>query len=547
MAAALHLRSVSLALGARHLLVDVDLSAHAGSRIGLLGPNGVGKSTLLRAAAGLLPPDRGAVEATPPTAIVGYLAQESERGDEVVVGHLARRTGVGAAQRELDESTAALAAGHPGAGDRYSAALDRWLAIGAADFDTRVGEVWADLGLTDRLLAQQTRSLSGGEAARVGLAVVLLSRFDVLLLDEPTNDLDHGSLERLERFVNGAPQPMVIASHDREFLRRTVTDIAELDEFTHRVTVYAGGYDAYLHEREVARQRAWAAWEEYDRVRSSLASRAQRERDWATQGLSRAKKAPADNDKHIRSFKVNQTEQLAGRAARTAKAMERLDVVEQPREPWQLQLTIAAAPRSGTLVAELDGAVAHRGDFRLGPVSATVNYGERVVIVGPNGSGKSTFLTALLGETALDAGRRRIGSSVKIGRLDQLRGQFPGAASTLDAFQAASGMLVGEARTLLAKFGVGAGHVARPIASLSPGERTRLVLALFMAQGSNCLVLDEPTNHLDLPAIEQLEAALDTFDGTLLLVSHDRVLLERVRRTRTIELADGHIVGDRQP
>jgi ATPase subunit of ABC transporter with duplicated ATPase domains len=339
----------------------------------------------------------------------------------------------------------------------------------------------------------------------------------------------------------------VIASHDREFLRRTVTDIAELDEFTHRVTVYAGGYDAYLHEREVARQRAWAAWEEYDRVRSSLASRAQREREWATQGLSRAKKAPADNDKHIRSFKVNQTEQLAGRAARTAKAMERLDVVEQPREPWQLQLTIAAAPRSGTLVAELDGAVAHRGDFRLGPVSATVNYGERVVIVGPNGSGKSTLLTALLGETVLDAGRRRIGSSVKIGRLDQLRGQFPGAASTLDAFQAASGMLVGEARTLLAKFGVGAGHVTRPIASLSPGERTRLVLALFMAQGSNCLVLDEPTNHLDLPAIEQLEAALDTFDGTLLLVSHDRVLLERVRRTRTIELADGHIVGDRQP
>ena len=247
-----------------------------------------------------------------------------------------------------------------------------------------------------------------------------------------------------------------------------------------------------------------------------------------------------------RNWKINQTEQLAGRAARTERAAERLEVVEQPRDPWDLRMTIAAAPRSGALVASLRDASVSLGSFRLGPVTLEIDYGERVVIVGPNGSGKTTLLGALLGETALTSGVQRIGPSVKVGRLEQARTQLAAASpTTLAAFQSASGMLVSEARTLLAKFGIGAEHVNRPVESLSPGERTRLVLALFMAVGSNCLVLDEPTNHLDLPAIEQIEEAVDTFPGTVLLVTHDRVFLQQIRRTRTIELRDGQVVSDR--
>ena len=174
-----------------------------------------------------------------------------------------------------------------------------------------------------------------------------------------------------------------------------------------------------------------------------------------------------------------------------------------------------------------------------------VDYGERVVIVGPNGSGKTTLLGALLGEIPLTSGSQRIGPSVKLGRLEQARTQLASGSTTLAAFQAASGMVISEARTLLAKFGIGAEHVNRPVESLSPGERTRLVLALFMAVGCNCLVLDEPTNHLDLPAIEQIEQAVDTFPGTVLLVTHDRVLLQHIRRTRTVALRDGQVVSDR--
>jgi len=547
--ASLHARNVSLALGSRHLLVDVTLALDPGHRVGLVGPNGVGKSTLLRVLAGLRRPDAGTVSLAPPTATVGYLDQEPERGEETVLAYVERRTGVVGAHADLHSATAALAAGSDNADHTYSLALDRWMALGAADLDVRIGETWAELGLDDRLLQQPMSSLSGGEAARVGLAALMLARFDVTLLDEPTNDLDLDSLDRLEQFVVGVQGAIALVSHDREFLRRVVTDVAELDEFTHGLTTFTGGYDAFLRERELARQHAWEAWEEYDAKKSSMAQRAQREREWATQGLSRAKKRPDDNDKNIKAFKINQTEQLAARAARTERAMRRMEVVEQPREPWDLRMTIATAPRSGALVAALDDAVVDRGTFRLGPVDLEIGYGERVVIVGRNGSGKTTLLNALLGDIELTSGTQRIGPSVRVGRLEQARTQLArvsnGRSTTLGAFQTATGLTVSDARTLLAKFGIGAEHVHRSVESLSPGERTRLVLALFTAIGSNCLVLDEPTNHLDLPAIEQIEQAVDSFPGTLLLVSHDRVLLEHVRRTRTIEVRDGKVVADR--
>ena len=545
MSAALHARGLSLALGARHLLTAVDLFVDPGQRIGLVGPNGVGKTTLLRVVAGLLAPDEGSVQLLPSTANVGYLPQEPERHEESVTAYLARRTGVAAVSDALDSATADLAGGVAGADDRYSEALERWLALGAADFEARVGDVWADLGLHAGLLHQGMPSLSGGEAARAGLAAMVLARFDVFLLDEPTNDLDLDGLARLERFVNGLNTGCVIVSHDRTFLQRTITDVVELDEFAHTATRYSGGWDAYLHERDVATQHARQAYEEYESNRTTLAGRAQREREWATQGLSKAKKKPADNDKNIKAFKINQTEQLAGKAARTEKMMDRLDVVEEPREAWQLRLTIATAPRSGDVVARLQHAVVRQGSFTLGPIDLQIGYGEKIVIEGPNGAGKSTLLRTLLGETPLASGIHWRGPGVVVGRVEQARHQLADAPTVLAAFMNATGMLVPEARTLLAKFGIGAEHVNRSAESLSPGERTRSVLALLMAKGSNCLVLDEPTNHLDLPAIEQLEQALATFGGTVLLVSHDRSLLTNVTRTRTLVVDAGRVTADR--
>ena len=539
MPASLIARSLTVVRGPLVVLDDVDLTLAPGHRVGLVGPNGVGKSTLLAALAGRVDLERGSVDVAPRTANVGLLPQEPERSaTETVRSFLARRSGVAAAQVELDAATAALASAEPGSDDRYSDALDRWLALGAADFDARIGEVWSDLALADRLLDQPTVSLSGGEAARSSLASLLLSRFDVFLLDEPTNDLDLDGLDRLERWVLAANAPVLLVSHDRSFLRRTITDVVEIDHHTHRATWFAGGWESFLAERELAAQHARERFEEYDAKRSALQRRAQREREWATQGQSKVKKS-GETDKHIRHYKVNQTEQLAGKAARTQKAAERLEVVEEPREAWELRLTIPTAGRSGDVVATARGAVVERGSFRLGPVDLDVVVGDRIALVGANGSGKTTLISLLLGRIRPDAGTAALGASVVVGEIEQARSELLGDESLLDAFTAATGLQVGDARTLLAKFGLGAEHVHRGAGTLSPGERTRASLALLMANGANLLVLDEPTNHLDLPAIEQLEQALDTFEGTVVLVTHDRDLLARVRLTRTLDVAHG--------
>jgi ATPase subunit of ABC transporter with duplicated ATPase domains len=526
------------------VLERVTVTVAPGDRIGVVAPNGTGKTTLLRILAGLDRPDSGSVSCIPPSATVGYLPQEPDRRpDETLHAFLARRTGVAVAEAQLELSANRLAAGDADADEEYAHALERFLALGGPDFDGRVGAVCSELGIPERLLTLPTGALSGGEAARASLAAILLSRFDVFLLDEPTNDLDFVGLTKLEEFVVELPGGAVIVSHDRAFLDRTITAVLELDEHDHTARQFNGGWSAYLEERAVARRHAEEAYADYSTKRTTLAQRAQRERQWSVQGVSKVKKS-GETDKHIRHFKTNSSEHVAARARLTERAAERLEVVEKPWEGWELRMEIAAAPRSGSVVARFVDAVVQRGDFVLGPIDLEIGWAERVAILGPNGSGKSTLLRALLGELPLTAGERRLGPGVVVGTLEQARGRFVGSATLLDAFGAASGMLVAESRSLLAKFGLGAGHVERAAATLSPGERTRAELALLSATGVNCLVLDEPTNHLDLPAIEQLEQALADFEGTLLLVTHDRGLIDALRFTRTIEILDGKIVAD---
>jgi ATPase subunit of ABC transporter with duplicated ATPase domains len=545
MAASLVARQLTVVRGPLIVLDSIDLTLAPGHRVGLVGPNGVGKSTLLGALAGQVGLERGSVERSPRTATVGLLPQEPERSTtETVRDFLGRRSGVAGAQSDLDAATVALADGVAGADDTYADALERWLALGAADFDARVGETWDELGLDPELLDQASATLSGGEAARASLASLLLSRFDVFLLDEPTNDLDLDGLARLERWVLGLDSPVLLVSHDRTFLERAITDVVEIDHHSHQAAWYAGGWSAYLAERELARRHAQQRYDEFDAKRGALRQRAQREREWATQGQAKVKKS-GENDKHIRHFKINQTEQLAGRAARTQKAVERLDEVEEPREPWELRLDIPSAGRSGDVVATARAATVERRGFRLGPVDVDVRFGDRIALVGANGSGKTTLINLLLGRLEPDAGTAGLGASVVVGEIEQARSALVGDDSLLDAFTAATGLSTGDARTLLAKFGLGAEHVHRRAGTLSPGERTRGSLALLMANGANLLVLDEPTNHLDLPAIEQLEQALDTFAGTVILVTHDRALLERVRLTRTFDVAGGTVAERR--
>ncbi|MDN3904673.1 ABC-F family ATP-binding cassette domain-containing protein [Arthrobacter sp. YD2] len=542
MTATLVARDLSGGHAHRTLFEHLSLTVAPGDVVGVVGANGAGKSTLLSLLAGAAEPLAGTVSTNPADAFVGWLPQEHERVQGETVGaYLARRTGAAAATVAMEKAAEALGTDTPGVDDVYAAALDRWLASGAADLEDRAPSVLADLGLEVEMDAPMT-GLSGGQAARTALAALLLSRFDIVLLDEPTNDLDLDGLARLEQFVRGLRGGVVLVSHDREFLARCVTTVVELDLAQNSVGVYDGGYEAFLEERAVARRHAREAYDEFADKKADLVSRARTTREWSSQGVRNAMKKNPDNDKIRRKASTESSEKQARKVRQMESRIARLDEVEEPRKEWQLQLRIGAAPRSSSVVATLNAAVLNRGSFTLGPVSLQVNAGERIGITGPNGAGKSTLLALLLGRETPDAGTASLGASVAVGEIDQGRGQLPAGARLGDAFEAAVPELsAAEVRTLLAKFGLKADQVGSRVGDLSPGERTRASLALLQARGVNLLVLDEPTNHLDLPAIEQLEEALESYEGALLLVSHDRRLLENVRLDVRWEVEGGTV------
>jgi ATPase subunit of ABC transporter with duplicated ATPase domains len=508
-------RNISKSYAAVQVLDRVTLVVSPGDRVGIVGPNGIGKSTLLRVLAGLEDPDRGEIVRS---GAAGYLPQEPEaRAGETVRGYLARRTGVGAAEHEMDALASRLEA-EPGLTGAYTEALERYLLLGGEDFDARAGAVLDDVGLARRADRELT-SLSGGEAARAALAAILLARFDLFLLDEPTNNLDFAGLDRLERFFDGLAAGVVLVSHDRAFLDRTVTRVVEIEAETREVHEYAGTWSDYEAARERARRQHEADYADYvlerDRYTRLLSSR---------RSEARAGGAMADR---------RGTNALRGKVAQAKHHLERLDVVDKPWSPWRLQLQFAPPPPAG-FIAELAGARVEVGSFTLGPVDVLLGYGDRLAIVGANGSGKTSLIHALTGGLALAGGERRIGAGTVFGELNQARDLFTG--TLLADFARLAGLPATDARTLLAKFALGADDVDRDAASLSPGERTRAGLALLAARGVNCLILDEPTNHLDLEAIEELETALAGFDGCLVVVTHDRRFLERLEVSRTLDL-----------
>ena len=543
MTATLVAKDLSGGHGHRVLFEGLDLTVAPGDVIGVVGANGAGKSTLLSLLGGAAQPMAGSVACAPRDAFVGLLPQEHERVPGETVGqYVARRTGATEATAAMEEAAGALGSDFAGADDAYAVAFDRWMASGAADLDDRIAPVLADLGLDVGPDALMT-ALSGGQAARVALAALLLSRFDVVLLDEPTNDLDLDGLARLEAFVEGLRGGVVLVSHDREFLARCVTRIVELDLAQGQVSVYDGGYDAFLEEREIARRHAREAYEEYAGTRADLVRRARTQREWTSQGVRNAIRKSPDNDKMRRKAATESSEKQAQKVRQMESRIARLEEVEEPRKEWVLQFDIAAAPRSSGVVATLNEATKRLGDFELGPVSVQVDAGDRIGITGPNGAGKTTLLRLLLGRTPPDTGSASLGASVAVGVIDQARTGLDETLPLGDAVEAlVPEMTQAEVRTLLAKFGLRADQVTSRVGRLSPGERTRAAMALLQARGVNLLVLDEPTNHLDLPAIQQLEEALASYAGALLLVSHDRRLLENVRLDQRWDVDGGRVV-----
>jgi ATP-binding cassette subfamily F protein 3 len=522
--ALLAVRGLAKSFGSRQILDGLDLDVEPGARVGLIGPNGGGKSTLVRILAGEETADAGDVTQRRGL-VLAYLPQQLEGDERDALATLrAARPDLDALERELDAIEHELAA----TGDldrmtrllrRQEDAVARWTAAGGPGFQGRARALLLDVGLDDDDLAKPTRVLSGGRRKLVGLAACLLRDPDVLLLDEPEAHLDVEARERLERLMQSFDGAIVAVSHDRYLLDETVDSIAELTDG--RIRMWRGNYSAYTIARELELQRQAQLYVTQQKEIARLEEAIRRFEDWARRVV---------DERHIKQARNKQ------------RQIDRMEKIDRPvLERRKIALELRPHARGGERVVELIGIGVELGGT---PVLAGVDFavlrGERVGVVGDNGAGKSVLLRVLAGELEPDEGERKAGPSIRFGFLRQDRRPDDPGATPLELVRRAAPISEGEAVSRLMKFLFGYEQVRRPLASLSGGEWTRLQLLLLMLEGANCLLLDEPTNHLDIESVEMLEGALETFAGTAIFVSHDRYFLDRIA-DRMLEVRDGGV------
>ncbi len=530
------------------LILDrVQLTINRGDRVGLIGPNGAGKSTLIRILVGLDRPDAGMVSCTPHDLRIGYLPQalldlEDGTVDDVL---LDARGALGAAERRIAWTQEALAAPglDPAAVDallaEYAEAQTEWEAAGGYDRTHRAEVIGAGLGVDAFGHDTPVAQLSGGEKTRLGLARLLLDEPDLLVLDEPTNHLDVDALEWLESFLLGFPGAMLLASHDRAFLDAVATRILVLDQETHSLRAYTGGYSAFEDAREAEREQQAAAWQDQQAYVHEVESDIRRLKGRAT-SIQRGPKRGRD---YYGGVSAKVAKLARARERKLERYLESEERVDKPRGRWGIKLELAGSEGGSEVVARAEEvSFAYPGQPRLfSDMTFDLLANRRVALIGPNGAGKSTLFRLLLGEFTPSAGRLRVSPSVRIGYLSQESETLDPGHTVLQSLRTVVAWNETEARNFLHRFLLGGDAPHRLVATLSYGERVRLQLARLVAGGSTCLLLDEPLNHLDIPARERFEEALQSFAGAILLVSHDRYFVERFAE-EVWELRDGRLI-----
>ncbi|HEX5400667.1 MAG TPA: ABC-F family ATP-binding cassette domain-containing protein [Pseudonocardiaceae bacterium] len=522
--------------GGAPLFSDVSFTIGPGDRLGLVGPNGVGKSTLLRVLAGELRPEHGHVHV--PGGTIGHLRQQIPDPSTPVADYL--RAGLGevsvvqhqlrALERALehDSSDATLRA--------YGDVLERWENLDGWLADARLAEVRDRLGITDVAGRTVLGEISGGQQARVMLARLLLEAPSLLLLDEPTNHLDADGIVWLGDFLTGYRGGAVVVSHDRALLDRTVQRIVELDGIHPEPRWYTGGYTDYRAERHHRWLNLLSDYEAQEKARARLAEDIER-----TRGQAQVTELSTHNDK-LRRYARKVAKKAKARERGLERQMRSTAWIERPAERPKLVLPLAAESDPGQVVAVVSGArLALGGRTVLDGVDLTLRGRDRVVVTGRNGGGKSTLLRALRGDLTPTSGAVDVRAA--IGYLPQVHDGLPMTATPLSFVRGRLPLYEEDAEELLDGFLFDADAIRRPLHRFSPGEIRRLLLACLVNSGAELLLLDEPTNHLDFDSLDVIEQALLAFEGTVVVVTHDRYLADRLGPNHNWQVADGGVIA----
>lgn len=528
---------ISYETGGHTIFNDVSFAINRGDKIGLVGKNGVGKTTLLNVLAGKLEPTDGEVNRNGYE--IGVLPQDlREWLDETVYGFIEQVTGISEVKEDFESSCKNLeTSSDEKALLIYSDALNRYERLDAGNFDINLEKALAMAGIRDIDVYKEVGHFSGGQKTRIALAALFASRYDVVLLDEPTNNLDMQGVVVLEKFIGSSNAAFMMISHDRRFLRNATSRIIELIGGDEGIVQYGLGYDEYVAARKAAREAAIKRYERYQLEKKRLGRAASAANARASAAASR--RGGSDNDKLTANFR---SEKAAKGVARTATALaaraEQLEAPEEPPEEISLKFDFKeAGGKHSSLISMNDVVVRYKDqDEAFGPFSLNIHLGDRIAITGENGVGKSTFLKALIGQLSPEKGDQRSSSDAKIVYMDQQQSlPLPSKSAVENLQRLAPGAEVHDTINLLLRFGLKK-EIIHTVAAenLSGGERAKIILASIVANQANLLVMDEPTNNLDIPTIEALEMALSTYNGSIVIVSHDRDFLNNLKIKKKI-------------